>query len=100
MMTDSHGKIEYAKLMESFENPTLRRRWITSLTNFVAEWMSHVSDPAARQRYMVTAQFIGNSFLKAQGFPKSVMFEPSRPAESLSRLVVFYKKYLKYFHMV
>ncbi|XP_014207126.1 uncharacterized protein LOC106638481 [Copidosoma floridanum] len=85
-MTDEVGRIQWEKIMESFENPGLRRRWIKSLTNFVAEWMSHVSDPSTQQRYLATAQFIGNSFLKSQGFPKTVMFEPSRPTESLSRL--------------
>ncbi|XP_014230721.1 uncharacterized protein LOC106655049 [Trichogramma pretiosum] len=86
-MTDEHGNIEWEKIMESFENPTLRRRWINSLTSFVAEWISHVSDPAVQQRYLATAQFIGNSFLKSQGYPKAVMFEPTRPTESLSRLI-------------
>lgn len=86
-MSDESGRIQWEKIMESFENPTLRRRWISSLTNFVAEWMSHISDPATQQRYLSTAQFVGNSFLKSQGYPKSVMFEPSRPIESLSRLV-------------
>ncbi|KAJ8686757.1 hypothetical protein QAD02_022551 [Eretmocerus hayati] len=85
-MSDETGRIQWEKIMESFENPPLRRRWISSLTNFVAEWISHVSDPATQQRYLATAQFIGNSFLKSQGYPKSVMFDPARPTESLSRL--------------
>lgn len=86
-MTDENGRIQWEKIMESFENPALRRRWISSLTNFVAEWISHVSDPSTQQRYLNTAQFVGNSFLKSQGYPKAVMFEPARPVESLSRLV-------------
>lgn len=86
-MTDKNGRIQYEKILESFDNPMLRRRWIKSATNFVADWISHISDPVTQQRYMQTAQFVGNSFLKSQGYPKSVMFEPSRPAESLSRLV-------------
>lgn len=86
-MSDENGRIQWEKIMESFENPTLRRRWISSLTNYVAEWMSHISDPSTQQRYLSTAQFVGNSFLKSQGYPKSVMFEPGRPVESLSRFV-------------
>lgn len=31
-------------------------------------------------------QFIGNGFLKAQGYSKAVLFDPARPAESLSLL--------------
>lgn len=86
-MTDSEGRIQYEKIFDSFENPPQRRRWIKSLTNFVAEWISHIADPATQQRYLTTIQFVGNTFLKSQGYPKSVMFEPSRPTESLSRLV-------------
>ncbi|XP_066601269.1 uncharacterized protein [Prorops nasuta] len=86
-MSDNEGNIQYERIIDSFENPTLRRRWVKSLTNFVAEWLSHVSDPAIQQRYLATAQFVGNSFLKSQGFPKSVMFDQNRPAESISRLV-------------
>ncbi|XP_014487465.1 PREDICTED: uncharacterized protein LOC106751149 [Dinoponera quadriceps] len=94
-MSDEHGNIQYEKIMDSFENPTLRRRWIRSLTNFVSEWISHVSDPVNQQRYLSTAQFVGNSFLKSQGFPKSAMFDAQRPADSLSRLAnMLARKYL------
>lgn len=85
-MSDERGNIEYEKILNSFENPSLRRRWIKSLTNFVAEWISHVSDPIIQQRYLTTAQFVGNSFLKSQGFPKTAMFDAARPTDSLSRL--------------
>jgi hypothetical protein len=89
-MSDENGRLQWEKIMDSFDNPSLRRRWINSLTNFVAEWMSHISDPMTQQRYLITAQFVGNSFLKSQGFPKSVMFEPARPTESLSRFAYFF----------
>ncbi|XP_011869454.1 PREDICTED: uncharacterized protein LOC105562899, partial [Vollenhovia emeryi] len=59
---------------------------IRSLTNFVAEWISHVSDPMNQQRYLTTAQFVGNSFLKSQGFPKTMMFDATKPTESITRL--------------
>lgn len=84
-MTDSRGHLQYERILDSFENPQLRRRWVRSFTNFVAESISHVADPVTQQRYLGTIQFVGNTFLKSQGYPKSVMFEPSRPAESLSR---------------
>jgi hypothetical protein len=32
-------------------------------------------------------QFVGNGFLKAQGYHKGQLFDPARPAESLSHLV-------------
>lgn len=86
-MTDPEGHIKYEQILESFENPSARRRWIRSLTNFVADWISHISDPAIQQRYLGTAQFVGNSFLKSQGFPKTTLFDSARPAESLTRMV-------------
>nr|XP_050864758.1 uncharacterized protein LOC127070612 isoform X2 [Vespula vulgaris] len=86
-MSDEKGSIEYEKILGSFENPSLRRRWIKLSTNFVAEWIAHVSDPSTRQRYLTTIQFIGNSFLKSQGYPRSVMFDANKPAESISRLL-------------
>lgn len=84
-MSDEYGNINYEKIMNSFENPALRRRWINSLTSFVAEWFSHITDPANQQHYLSTAQFVGNSFLKSQGFPKSMMFDAQRPTESITR---------------
>ncbi|EZA52559.1 hypothetical protein DMN91_002341 [Ooceraea biroi] len=94
-MSDEHGNIQWEKILGSFENPTLRRRWINSLTTFVAEWIAHVSDPMNQQRYLTTAQYVGNSFLKSQGFPKTMMFDATRPTESLTRLAnAIAKKYL------
>ncbi|XP_034952300.1 uncharacterized protein [Chelonus insularis] len=86
-MIDGDGRIKYEQLLESFENPSIRRRWIKSLTNFVAEWFSHVSDPNVQTRYLTTVQLIGNGFLKSQGFPKTALFDPLKPTESLTRLV-------------
>ncbi|KAI4503723.1 hypothetical protein M0802_001126 [Mischocyttarus mexicanus] len=86
-MSDEKGNIEYEKILGSFENPSLRRRWIKLLTNFIAEWIAHVSDPVTRQRYLTTVQFVGNSFLKSQGYPRSVMFDANKPTESISRLL-------------
>ncbi|XP_017889842.1 uncharacterized protein LOC108630832 isoform X2 [Ceratina calcarata] len=86
-VSDSTGRIQYEKMLDSFEDPALRRRWIRSLTNYIGEWISHVSDPQIQQRYLNTIQFVGNSFLKSQGFPKSAMFDSMRPIESLSRLI-------------
>ncbi|CAK9824743.1 hypothetical protein ANTRET_LOCUS2861 [Anthophora retusa] len=86
-MSDPEGRVQYEKLLDSFENPSLRRRWIRSLTNYIGEWISHVSDPQIQQRYLNTIQFVGNSFLKSQGFPKAAMFDSTKPVESLSRLV-------------
>lgn len=84
-MSDPDGRIQYEKILDSFENPSLRRRWIRVLTNYMGEWISHISEPQIQQRYLNTAQFVGNSFLKMQGFPKMAMFDSTRPVESLCR---------------
>lgn len=84
-ISNSEGRIQYEKLLDNIENPSIRRRWIRSLTNYIGEWISHISDPQIQQRYLNTVQFVGNSFLKSQGFPKSAMFDSMRPVESLSR---------------
>lgn len=86
-MSDENGNLQFEKILDSFENPTLRRRWIKSLTNYVAEWIAHVSDPTTRQRYLTTVQFVGNSFLKSQGYPKTVMFDANKPSDSITRLL-------------
>lgn len=85
-MSDEKGNILWEKILNSFENPTIRRRWINSLTTFVADWISHVSEPKNQQRYLMAMQYVGNSFLKSQGFPKTMMFDSTRPTESLTRL--------------
>lgn len=92
-MSDAKGNIKYERIIGSFEDPSSRRRWIKLTTNFVAEWTAHVSDPSTRQRYLTTAQFVGNSFLKSQGYPRSVMFDANKPAESISRSVPFRKTF-------
>jgi hypothetical protein len=38
-------------------------------------------------RYLATIQFVGNGFLKAQGYSKAALFDPARPSESLSMMV-------------
>lgn len=37
-------------------------------------------------RYLASAQHFINSFLKANGFPRSTFFDPSRPTETLTAL--------------
>lgn len=94
-MSDENSNILWEKVLNSFENPAVRRKWINSLTTFVADWISHVSDPKNQVRYLAAAQYIGNSFLRSQGFPKTMMFDTSRPTESLTKVVnAMAKKYL------
>lgn len=38
-------------------------------------------------RYIGTAQLMFNGFLKSQGFPQNVLFDPQRPSETISNLL-------------
>ncbi|XP_069695757.1 uncharacterized protein [Periplaneta americana] len=87
IFTDKDGHFEMERIFGSLENASFRRRWVKSLTSFVAEWIAHVSDPATQTRYLATLQFVGNGFLKAQGYHKGQLFDSARPAESLSHLI-------------
>ncbi|XP_050537285.1 uncharacterized protein LOC126903244 [Daktulosphaira vitifoliae] len=86
LFIDRDGHFQVDKIFESLENATFRRRWVRSLTSFVAEWIKHVSDPSTQARYLSTTQFIMNGFLKSQGYAKAAQFDQTRPAESLSFL--------------
>ncbi|CAH0390758.1 unnamed protein product [Bemisia tabaci] len=86
LFVDKDGHFQVDRIFDSMENHAFRRRWIKSLTSFVAEWIKHVSEPATQKRYLATLQFIGNGFLKSQGYARAAMFDPARPAESLSFL--------------
>jgi hypothetical protein len=50
LFTDKDGHFEMERIFGSLENATFRRRWIKSLTSFVAEWIAHISDPATQTR--------------------------------------------------
>lgn len=84
LFQDEHGNFQLERIFMSMENNQFRRRWVRALSAFVADWVKHVADPATQKRYLTTAQFVGNGFLKAQGYSKAVLFDPARPSESLS----------------
>uniref|UniRef100_A0A1A9ZSW4 Uncharacterized protein n=1 Tax=Glossina pallidipes TaxID=7398 RepID=A0A1A9ZSW4_GLOPL len=43
-------------------------------------------------KYFQTAQLMFNGFLKAQGYPKSTHFDPTRPSETISNLIDYIAK--------
>lgn len=87
LFTGEDGKFDMERIYRSLENASFRKRWIRNLSTYIADWVAHVSDPTTQMKFLSTAQFMGNSFLKAQGYPKSALFDPAKPAESLSRMV-------------
>jgi hypothetical protein len=50
LFTDQDGHFEMERIFGSLENASFRRRWVKSLTSFVAEWIAHISDPATQTR--------------------------------------------------
>ncbi|XP_075147264.1 uncharacterized protein LOC142221429 [Haematobia irritans] len=81
------GKVDYDKLFESLNNQSFRRRWIKSATLYLADWASYLANPEVYLKYFQTAQFMFNGFLKSQGYPKSTLFDPSKPSETISNLL-------------
>lgn len=50
LFVDKDGHFQVDRIFESMENASFRRRWVRSLTSFVAEWIKHVSDPSTQAR--------------------------------------------------
>ncbi|KAL9894687.1 uncharacterized protein ACN2A1_009195 isoform 1-T1 [Glossina fuscipes fuscipes] len=90
---DRNGKLEFNKLFESLNNQSFRRRWIKSATLYLADWASYLANPDVYSRYFQTAQLMFNGFLKAQGYPKSTHFDPTRPSETISNLIDYMAKH-------
>lgn len=44
------GRFQTDRIFASLENAQFRRRWIRSLSSFVAEWVKRVADPATQAR--------------------------------------------------
>ncbi|XP_063232953.1 uncharacterized protein LOC134536856 [Bacillus rossius redtenbacheri] len=86
LFTDERGNFQADKIFSSLENHSFRRRWIKGLTSFVASWAAYMAQPETQARYLGTFQMMANNFLKAQGYHKGALFDPARPADSLSHL--------------
>lgn len=95
VFTDEKGNFQTEKIFASLENNNFRRRWVRSISSFVAQWVKHFTDPQIQTRYLDTVQVVSNSFLKAQGYPKETLIDLNRPAESISALAnaVFKKQF-------
>lgn len=60
LFTDKNGNFQVDRIFESMENASFRRRWIRSLTSFVAEWLKHVSDPSTQARSVIVNRVVLN----------------------------------------
>ncbi|XP_065224081.1 uncharacterized protein LOC135848185 [Planococcus citri] len=87
LFIDKDGYFQVDRIFESMENASFRRKWIKSLSSFVGEWIRHLSDPSTQARYIANIKYFGNSFLKAQGYSKSVYFDPTKPTDSAISII-------------
>ncbi|KAJ8968181.1 hypothetical protein NQ314_002440 [Rhamnusium bicolor] len=87
VFADENGRFSYRKFVEMMENHSFRRHWIRLVTDRIADML----------QYLTSAQYFINSFLKGQGFPKTTLFNPARPTESISALANYVAQ--KYFEV-
>jgi len=94
---DEKGRFSYKKFGEMMENHSYRRQWIRIVTDRAAAFLHYASDPKVYKSYISGAQLFFNSYLKSLGFPKSTLFDLSRPVETVSAFVNYAAK--KYFQV-
>lgn len=92
VFADEDGKFTYKRFIDMMENHSFRKHWIKMITDRLAGFFSVVSDPTTQKKYLVTFQHFVNSIIRTQGFPKSTMFDPTRPTESISALINYLVK--------
>uniref|UniRef100_V5GIN9 Uncharacterized protein n=1 Tax=Anoplophora glabripennis TaxID=217634 RepID=V5GIN9_ANOGL len=97
VFTDENGRFNYPKFVEMMENRSFRRHWIRMVTDRIVDMLQYAHDPNVQKSYLANAQFFINSFLKAQGFPKSTLFDSAKPTETITALVNYVAK--KYFDL-
>ncbi|CAG4964289.1 unnamed protein product [Parnassius apollo] len=85
--TAPDGSISFELMLKNFENHSFRRHWIKVAAKYLTDMVVHVAKPEVYQRYLISAQYIINSFLDAQGLPSNTHFNMKRPAESLTVLI-------------
>ncbi|CAK1541101.1 unnamed protein product [Leptosia nina] len=89
------GNVSFELMFKNFENHSFRRHWIKVVAKYLTDMVVHVAKPEVYQRYLVSGQYIVNSFLDAQGVPKSVHLNMKRSEESITALLNFVlNKYL------
>ncbi|XP_039760712.1 uncharacterized protein LOC120634289 [Pararge aegeria] len=89
------GKLSFELMFKNFENHSFRRHWIKAVAQYLTDMVVHVAKPEVYQRYIVSAQYIMNSFLDSQGLPKTTHFNMNNPEKSITSLTNYVlKKYL------
>ncbi|XP_063834680.1 uncharacterized protein LOC135083866 [Ostrinia nubilalis] len=93
--TGPDGKISFEVMFKNFENHSFRRHWIKAAAKYLTDTVMQMAKPEVYQRYLGSGQYILNSFLDAQGLPKNIHFDMTRPETSLTKLINYgLKKYM------
>ncbi|CAB3257659.1 unnamed protein product [Arctia plantaginis] len=95
--TGPDGKLSFSTMFKNFENHSFRRHWIKTAATYLTTLVMHVAKPEVYNRYLVSIEFLTNSFLDSQGLPKSAHFNVKQPEKSLTALVNYVLK--KYMYM-
>lgn len=93
--TGPDGKLSFGTMFKNFENHSFRRHWIKTAAKYLTDMVVHVAKPEVYNRYLISAQYITNSFLDSQGMPKSTHFNVKNPEKSITALLNYVlKRYL------
>ncbi|XP_041985261.1 uncharacterized protein LOC121737663 [Aricia agestis] len=93
--TAPDGSISFEMMFKSFENHSFRRHWIKAVAKYLTDMVVHIAKPEVYKRYMISAEYITNTFLDSQGLPKSVHVDMKRPEQTITKLINYaLKKYM------
>lgn len=90
--TGPDGKLSFEMMYKNFENHSFRRHWIKIAAKYLTDMIINLAKPEVYSRYLVSAQFLTNSFLDSQGMPKSTHLDMKRPEESITSLLNYVLK--------
>ncbi|KAL4702047.1 hypothetical protein ACJJTC_012495 [Scirpophaga incertulas] len=86
--TGPDGRLSFEMIFKNFENHSFRRHWIKAAAKYLTDTVgAKTLKPEVYQRYLASGQYILNGFLDAQGLPKNIHFDMTRPETSLTKMI-------------
>lgn len=85
--TGADGKLSFGTMFKNLENHSFRRHWIKAAAKYLTDMVMHIAKPEVYNRYLLTVQYVTNSFLDAQGLPKRTHFNVKNPEKSITALL-------------
>ncbi|KAJ8709561.1 hypothetical protein PYW08_009565 [Mythimna loreyi] len=93
--TGPDGQISFQQMFKNFENHSFRRHWIKAAAKYLTDLVIHIAKPEVYKRYLISAEYLTNSFLESQGLPESTHLNMKNPEKSITTLLNYVlKKYL------